>query len=187
MSATKPEVVAGRLDRLGQHPTAQRERRPIVERLEAWRDACLDGETGQQRLGEAVDRLHLQPPRRVERAGEQPAGAADRFGVGSGVDRGEVGLQRIVAGRHPGCQAREDALLHLGRPGLGEGQRQDTLGRRARQKEPQHARGQHLRLARPRRRRHPGVALGQRAVGLDGQQGLKRLHARPCHSRTRAS
>ena len=72
----------------------------------------------------------------------------------------EVGPEFAVLEPHPSGEPRADAVGHLGRRGLGEGQAQDRFRPRALQQQAQHARGQHLRLAGPRRGRKRRVNGG---------------------------
>ena len=121
----------------------------LVEDGEARRHAGLERKALQQPLAEGVDGLHLEPAGRLDGDGEQLARPLHLVGAsGAPVEQlGELALQARLVGRHPLGQPREHALRHLRGGGLGVGERQDALGRRAGQQQAQHAHGQHVRLA----------------------------------------
>ena len=107
----------------------------VLEHRELRRDAGLEREAAQQRVAEGVDRLDLQPARRLERAGEQRAGAVEPVGriVGARLaERGQRGAQLGLGHHRPGAEGAEEPGLHLGRGGLGVGEAQDLLPGRSR-------------------------------------------------------
>ena len=67
-------------DQLVEHLLAQRLRLAVVEHGELRRDAGLEREAAQQALAEGVDRLDPEAARRLERAGEERAGAVEAGG-----------------------------------------------------------------------------------------------------------
>ena len=82
-----------------EHLGAQRAGLPVVEDAELRRHPGLEREAAQQRLAEGVDRLDLQPAGRLQRAGEEGAGAVE-----------PVGRQRLGrARRAPSSAARSAA------------------------------------------------------------------------------
>ena len=75
----------------------------------------------------------------------------------------QVGSELAVLQPHPGREPRADAVGHFGRRRLGEGEAEDRFRARALEQQPQHARGQHLRLAGSRRSRQRRVDRGSDA------------------------
>ena len=108
----------------------------------------------EQRLGEAVDRLDLQPAGAVEHSCEQLprtlAAPWDHW-VLQGASRSVP--SSLSFSRTQAASRVADAVGHLGRGRLGEREAEDRFGTRALEQQPKHARGQHLRLAGSRRSR----------------------------------
>ncbi len=128
----------------------------LVHHLEMRGESGLQREAAQQRLAEGVDGLDLHAARAIHHLGEQPAG--DGAGLGARPLAAEVGepvLQPFVGQSRPDAQRAVDADGHLRRRRLGEGQAEDARRRGAGQHQPQHAVGQHLRLAGPGGGAHP--------------------------------
>ena len=151
------QVRDGRIAGLGhflQNPGAQGAGAAVVQFREPHRHAGLQRKAPQKRRAEAVDRLHLQPAGRLDRAGEKTP-RLGQIGGAPLAKRGQFGAQSGFGQHRPFPQPRQQAVLHLGRGGLGIGQAQDAFGRRAGQQQPRHAVGQHPRLARPGIRRQP--------------------------------
>ena len=100
----------------------------LVEHLEMAGDVRLEGKLVQQPLAEGVDGLDLQPARRFQRAGEEPARARRAVAASGGValDLGDLRGERGVGQRRPAGELVEDALRHLGGGRLGEGQAEDA-------------------------------------------------------------
>ena len=102
----------------------------LVEHLEARRDIGLERKLVQQPRAEGVDGLHLQPARRLQRRGEQPArprALRRRRGLRP-VDSAISLVERGVVERGPLRQRVEHAVRHVGGGRLGEGDAED-LGR----------------------------------------------------------
>ena len=76
------------------------------------------------------------------------------------AQRDQIGAEVGLARAHPRRQPRVDPPRHLGRARLGEGQAQDRARIGAAEQQAIDPRRQHLRLARPRRRRQPDVRAG---------------------------
>ena len=171
-----------------EHLLAQRLRLPVVEHGELRRDAGLQREAAQQALAEGVDRLDAQPARRLQRPGEEGAGAAEPLGRDALAGLAEGAQRRAqlgVAEHRPAPERAEQPVLHLRRGGLGVGQAEDALRLGAGEQQPRHPVGQHPGLARagvggdparrvgprrahlaPRSRRScPGLRVGLVAVG----------------------
>ena len=138
-----------------------------LDRLEAGGDARFLREARKQRLGEAVDGLNAQAPRRIEHPREQAPGALAHRRTDIGAQRREVLGQSAVLHPHPGGELGSDAVGHFGGPGLGEGQAEDALGRCPVEQQPQHPPGQHLGLARTGRGRKGGMdaRINRRRLG----------------------
>ena len=169
----------------------------IVGDLEARRHIRLERRRLQHAGAEGVDGLDLQPARRLQRLGEQPAGG--RLALGRRGLPGQL-RQRLaefgVVHRRPGAQHLEDAVGHIGGGRLGVGDAEHAAGRDAVEQQAQHAVDQDMRLARAGIGRDPGAQArlrGQR-LALIGQRGddPARLHASSSspaaadHSLTRA-
>ena len=187
------EAAAERRARLAQRPRQHSLARPqqevggveVVQHLEPGRDVALEREQVQQALAEGVDGLDLQPARRLDRAGEQPSRLVERLGS-RGQRRhgrpgvGDGGAQGGVVEPRPAREVAEHPDRHVGGGRLGEGEAQDARGRDARQQQPQHPLGEHMRLARAGIGRHPGrgagmggAALALDRVGRDGGGGVR--------------
>ena len=123
---------------------AQRRERPVarveheeaslvlIDDLEMRRDIGLERKKPEQPLGEGVQRLNLEPARRLDRAGEQLPRKGElrraRRSRAAFDDRLRKGLVRKA--RPPG-ELGEDALGHVGRRRLGVGEAQDLRRRRS--------------------------------------------------------
>ena len=111
----------------------------------------------QKRGAEGMDRLNPQPARRFYGAREQ----APRLQQGVRSDRAihaklvQRGAQVHFIQHRPAAQPPEQAVLHLGRGGLGIGQTQNALRLYPVQQQPRHAVGQDAGLARSGIRRQP--------------------------------
>ena len=127
----------------------QRARFQIVEHGEMRRYARFERRDVQEPLAEGVDRVDLEPARRLDGPGEQPTGEQQAFRAGAHALEVEqlVGEPGIVQ-RHPAPEPVEHTDRHVRRRRLGEGEAEDARGRHALQQQPQHAVGEHLGLAR---------------------------------------
>ena len=155
----------------------------VVQNLEMPRNVRFQRKLVEDRLAEGVDGLDLQPARRLQRFGEEPARddhslRRRRPAVEPGDLRREVG---ILGGR-PFRQPCEDAARHLGRRRLGVGQAEDLRRLDLRQEQPHDAFGQDMGLARAGIGRHEDRAFGVCGDGLQpcrfGNAG-KAAHAAP--------
>ena len=104
----------------------------------------------------------------------------------------QVEPQFALVHTHPHREPFVNAVRHFGSARLGEGDAQDRLGRYAVEHQPQHARRQHLRLARAGRRAQPDMADGiggGALVRIERRKGRGAGHApsspRPNHSSRR--
>ena len=127
----------------------------VVHHGESRRHVGLERELLEQAGAQRVDRLYLQPTRRLQRAGEQFSRFAAQLSVRMGdayvADRCvECGIIQ----RHPMAKRGEHALGHVGGGGLGEGDAEDLFRRHARQQQADHALHQHMCLARAGIGRH---------------------------------
>ena len=172
----------------------------LVEHLEVSGDIRLERELVEEPFAEGVDRLDLQPARRLEGPGEEAA----RFGELGRVrplalHLGDLLAERRVGKRRPFAEPVEDPLRHLGRRRLGEGEAEDAAGIGAGEQEADHPLRQDEGLARAGVGRHPGGGARVRGVGLRLPRGVVdgygRIGARhsmssslstSAHSRTRA-
>ena len=191
--ADQPQVALplGRLQQLGKCPPLQRRLGAALERAEAGRQPRLDREPRQQRLAEGVNRLDRQPARRIQHPREQRARLRHCRLVVRLAQREQLFAQRRIGHPHPGGEARLHPLRHLGRARLGEGEAEDRVRRRAVQQQPQHARAQHMRLARAGGGGEPHLRVGlgrgalrprQRHEGLDALAHGLALIARSAHT-----
>ncbi len=193
------ELVVVAAPRMGQHLVARRLHElggaALVHHLEMRREPRLERKAPQYRLAEGVDGLDLEPAGRVDHAGEEPPGALQQIALRRHAgEPGQVGGEPRVRHRRPVAEAECDAVRHLRRRRLGEGEAQDAGRRRAGEQEAQHAAGEHGRLAGAGRGRDPDRRLGRRRLML-GAAGLgllrERAHPSPSppsadHSLTRA-
>ncbi len=157
----------------------------LVEHAERRRHAGLERKARQHVLAERVQRLDLQPARRLERLCEQSPGPAqivrrctNRFDV-----RGEFRI-----GQHrPASELIEQPPLHFGRCRLGIGQAKNLLGLGPCEQQTRHAIGERVRFSSTGIGRHPGGAarIGGGMAGVDAHSPLS---SQPLsdHSRTRA-
>ena len=145
----------------------------IVEHTEAGLDPGLDREPPQQRLGEGVDGLDVEPARRLQHPREQPPRQCHLRLIRVLTGEAEQRLVELfIAERDPGFERFADPVGHLGSGGLGKGQREDLAGLHPLEQQGQQAVGQHPGLASPGGGRHPcrhlrigraALALGRRA------------------------
>jgi hypothetical protein len=100
--------------------------RALVQHLEVGRHAGLQGEAAEQGLAKGVDRLDLHAAGHVEHPGEEAPGGGHDGLVGRLAEQGGqiLGQDLVVLGRPEG-QAPGQAVRHLGRRRLGEGQAED--------------------------------------------------------------
>ncbi len=154
-----------------EHLLAQRAGLAVLEHREARGDAGLEREAAQQRLAEGVDRLDLQPAGSFERAGEEGAGGGElggRDGVGGLAELGERAAERGVVEHRPAAEGAEQAVLHLGRGGLGVGEAEDALRIGAGEEQAGDAVGEHAGLARAGVGRDPARRARGRGADLRG-------------------
>ena len=167
-------VAGGIGHQIGQYLTAQLQLVALLQRHEAGHQPRFGRKGGEQRLAETVDRLDAQAAAgRVQHLREQAARARLVFGAEGSADGLEVGRQKVGFHPHPGGEPGVDAVGHLRRAGLGKGEAQQVLGRAAAEQQPEHARGQHLRLARARRGAEPDVAVRRHGGALVVTQGVE--------------
>ncbi len=148
---------------------------PVVHLAKLRRHLGLEREAAQQRCAERMDRLDLEPARRLDGAREKPARARQRL-VLDGAGHAQIGERRVQRARlhhRPFPEPPEQPVLHLARGGLGVGQAQDVLRRDPVEQEPRHPVGEHPRLARSRIGRQP-----HRVAGL-GRRDLPRARVVP--------
>ena len=141
----------------------------VLEHAELRRHAGLEREAAQQRLAEGVDGLDAQAARRLERAGEERAGAGEPIGRDRLAGLAELAQRRAELGvveHRPGPERPEQAVLHLGGRRLGVGEAQDLLRLGAGQQQPRDAVGQHAGLARAGVGRDPARRRGRRRLDL---------------------
>ena len=170
----------------GQHLLArllqQLRRRAFVEHLEVRRDARLQGKAPQERLAEGVDGQDLHAAGRVQHPREELPGAGQDGGIGRVVDQLAELLDQILLGqRRPARQAVGQAVGHLRRRRLGEGQAEDARRRGAVQHQAQYPVGQHLGLAGARRGGDPDRIAGPGRGALGGAGGGARIFGGSAH------
>ena len=125
-----------------------------------------------------MDGLHAQAAAgRFEQAGEQGAGLGARLGPRILAERGQLGAEVRILEPNPVREPGVDPPRHLGRARLGEGQAQDRGGIDARQQQPEHAGGQDMGLAGPRRGRERRMAARLRGAMLRAFEAVERLEA----------
>ena len=146
--------------------------RGLVEHGEAGGDVRFEWKLMQQLRAEGVNRLHLQAPRRVERAREQPPRQRAARARNPRRLLANGGIERVVVERGPAPERIEHALRHIGGGGFGEGEAEDFFRRHAVEQEVDHPLRQHMGLARsgiggdPRRNPRIGhLALQAQHVG----------------------
>ncbi|EKD59663.1 MAG: hypothetical protein ACD_54C01211G0003 [uncultured bacterium] len=147
---------------------AQQPRGAIIEFGKLRGNSGLQWKAPQQRGAKAVNGLNTQPTWRFNRTGKQLAGFGQRVrGVAAFVTQFGKGVVQIGIGLHrPFAQTAEQAVLHLGRGGLGVGQAQDMLRLDTAQQQARDPIGQHPRLARTGIGRKPGRCSGVRGLNL---------------------
>ena len=161
---------------------------------EAGRNIRLERKQMQQAFAEGVDCLDFQPARRLHRACEQPPRRNQRRSrrlVRAGRANGRA--QGVVVEARPTGEDREDALRHIRRRRLGEGEAENAGRIDAVEHEPHDALRQHMRLAGASVGRHPDRAgrIGGEALALQRVRGDGAAHASSplspaAHSLTRA-
>ena len=146
---------------LVEQPCEDRALHRLVDLDEGGRHSGLQRKTPQDRGAEGVDRLEPQTARGLDCACEERARMIEverprHPEVRQSAPQGEVVEHR------PFAEAREEAVLHLGRGGLGVGQAQHVLRVHALQQQPRHAVRQDARLARAGIGREPrrGARVG---------------------------
>ena len=143
----------------------------IVEHGKPRRHIGLERKLLQQPRAQRVDGLHLQPARRLQRAGEQ---LARRFAQAcAGIRNAGLAdrrIQRIVIERHPMAQRGEHALRHVGGGGFCKRDAEDLFRRDVVEQQPDHPLHQHMRLARS------GIGRNER-----GRRGIGRARLRVAH------
>ena len=125
---------------------AQRLGLAVLEDAELRGGAGLQREAADQRLAEGVDGLDAQAARRLQRAGEEGAGACE-IRRGALAQRVEGRGERAVGQHRPGAERAEQAVLHLGGGRLGVGEAEDLLRLAAREQQPRHPVGEDAGLA----------------------------------------
>ncbi len=177
-----------------ERPGAQRLRLAFLEHLEARRDVRLEREAPQQQVAERMDRLDLEPSRRLQRPGEERARPVERLGrdLAGLPEVRQGGAQRRVVEHRPGPERPEEPVLHLRRGGARVGQAEDLARLGASQQEARHPVGQHpglagagvgrdpARLARSRRRR---LGLGDGAHARSSPTGASASDHSPYRER----
>ena len=104
----------------------------FVEHRKMRRDAGLERESAEQRLAEGVNGLDVQPAGGVEDAGEELPGAHPLSLVRRSPEQIEqIPFEVSIGGRGPFAELPGDPIIHFRRRGLGEGQAEDFLRRRA--------------------------------------------------------
>ena len=170
------------------HLLAQQRRAPFVHLDEGRRHPCLQREAAEQRRAKCVDRLDLQPARRLDRTREKPACPCKGVVADAAFQPkfGQRGPQRALLQHRPFAQPLEQPVLHLAGRRLGVGQAQDALRLDPFQQEPRHPVGQHPRLARPGIRRQPcrGAGVGSLNLPLAGGVPAHASSSRPTGCRS---
>ncbi len=160
---------------VGQRLARQARLLALVERAEARRQFGLQRKSGQQLLAKTMDGLDAQPAAgRFQHFGEQTPGIVARLRPGLLAQRLQVVEQVDLFHLHPGGQAIMDAVGHFRRARLGEGEAQDIFRPDPLQQQTEDARGQHMGLAGPGRRRQPDMGVGRSSARLIAQQFLER-------------
>jgi hypothetical protein len=157
----------------------------LVERAEARRQVGLQRKGGQQLLAEAVDRLDAQATAgRFQHFGEQPPRLILHVGIMAFAQRDEVSGQRWSIQLHPGGEAIVDAVRHFRGARLGEGEAQNIFRPHPLKQQAEHARGQHMRLARAGGGGQPDMRIRRGGPRLIAEQLLKcaRLSHRRGHT-----
>ena len=138
-------------------------------------------------LAEGVNGQDLQAARRLERLGEQTPRLLQFFRTAEvGADVCDFLRQLGIRQHRPLAKLTEQAVLHLRRCGLGEGEAQDFRGLGIGQQQARHAIGERVRLAGAGVGGHPG-----RLARIGGGNRRIRAHSSASsqppsdHSRTR--
>ncbi len=128
----------------------------LVEHPEMRRQPRLERESAQKRLAEGVNGVDLEPARRIQHAGEESTRLGEAIGVRPGAaQRLQLRREPVVVLDRPLAQAVGKPDRHLLGGGLGEGETQEPLRRRAGKQQIEHAIDQHLGLAGTGRSRDP--------------------------------
>jgi hypothetical protein len=151
--------------------------RPALDRFEPRSDPGFRRKRREKRLRKAVDRLNPQAAWAVQHLCEQLPSAPDCGRVVRLSEREQLLAEGLVRHPDPGRQPLADPVGHLRSGRLGEGQAQDRFGRCAVQHQPQHPRGQDLRLPRSRRCRQRRVRNGVGCQRLFRAKLGKGLHS----------
>ena len=178
-------IAAGqRLHLLVLHAAQDRLGFGLVQNLEARRHAGLEREALQQRLAEGMNGENVDAARRIEHTREQAA-RHDALGrLRRPVDQsGDAVVEYHLVGQSPAAKLVGEAVAHLGRGRLGEGEAEDALGFHAVQQKPRHAVRQDLRLARAGIGFHPRRMIGRGGAPLrvrrEGQGVEHVVHSSP--------
>ncbi len=157
--------------------------RGVVEHVEACRHVGLERKLMEQPGAEGVNGLHLESAGRLEREREQPPRLLPPVGVRHNLSHG---ANRIVEGRvtqrGPFAQRLEHAVRHVRGGRLGESDAEDLGRRDPVEQQPDHALGEHMRLARSGVGGHPRRHGGVRCRDLQPQHRVRddaeRVHRR---------
>ena len=116
-----------------------------------------------------MDGENVDTARRIEHARKQATGDHALLGLRRAVDQlGDFLVEFGFLGQRPTAELGGQAIAHLGRRGLGEGEAEDSLGLYAGQKQPCHAISQHFGLAGAGIGLDPGRLCGRRRLALLG-------------------
>ncbi len=174
-------IVGGAGERRVERGTPQACLLVLVEHRKMRGHSRFEREALQQPLAEAVDGVDLEAAFGFESAREQTPRQAQHLLVWRPPRELFQFLGELPAlVRRPCGERLQEAVLHLGRRGLGVGQAQDRFRREAFKQEPQHALDEDRGLAGARARRHPGRSArvgGARLVGVGlGRKGRVAAH-----------
>ena len=156
-----------------------------LNRAKPWHQPCFGGEGSQQALTEPMDGLDAQSATgRVENTRKQCSCAGALRRIARFAERLQIREQVAILHPDPGGQALADARRHLCGTGLGKRQAQDCGRLDAPEQQPEHARRQHLSLARAGRSGKPDMRIGCAGPTLLTTQGRQRADAITGHGRT---
>ena len=173
----------------------------LLQHAEASRHVRLERKLLEKPRAKAVDGLHLEAAGRLQRGGEQAAGALTLSPAARLCAGGAYRLvEPAVVERDPFAQRFEDAVRHVGGRRLGEGEAEDFGGiGMLLQQQPDDALRQHVGLAGAGVGRHPGrdgrVRCGVLVRDHRGRRNARAHSVAPSsssappdsdHSRTRA-
>ncbi len=130
----------------------------ILDFRELWADAGFERKTSQQSRTERVDRLDLQPARRLDGSGKQGPRRCQTRRVDRCVDTklGERAGQCGILQHRPVSQTLEQAVLHLRGGRLGISQTEDVLRLNAVEEKARNPVGQNTGFSRACVRGKPG-------------------------------